>query len=193
MINESPPVLVLVDGMSARATEHMPRLLAEVAAGRMSRQALAAARPTWSRPHYATLITGRTPAQQGIVSNSNGRRVRDTLIDDVHAVDGRELLAGYHWWRDVVGPDLDQAWYYDADDTPDDEVFGVARALMEQHQPLLPVIHPMSVDFAGHQFGGLSSEYFAAARRMDERISAFTAVFRRLAPAGRLLITTDVA
>lgn len=182
-------VVVLADGLrDDTARQGMGYLHALEAAGRARWATLRCEMPSLSRPLYATVVTGRAPVDHGIVSNEqHGQRVDATLFDDVAAAGGASVVAGYHWFRELLaGEVFDPArhrhaavpargvvgasWYFE-DEYPDSHLLADAEALRQAHDPSLVFIHPMGPDHAGHTHGGESPAYLFAARRLDMQLA----------------------
>lgn len=187
-----PLLFVLVDGLSVRGALNMPRLTQLVSTGNMSRWRVQAAQPTWSRPNYATIITGVPPSTHGIQQNEDTRRLTvPTLFERLHEEGERGAIAGYHWWGDLLGDAVDASWYYASDETPDQDVLEHAYELERRSRPAFLLVHPMSVDNAGHQFGGDSLAYERQARDLDVILSDFIETWLQRHRDGSALIGSD--
>ncbi|MCY0898634.1 MAG: alkaline phosphatase family protein [Firmicutes bacterium] len=187
-----PLVFVLVDGLSRRGALAMPGLAALVARGEAFRWSVEVAEPTWSRPNYATLVSGLSPARHGITRNEQRQPLDgETLFDTLRQHGLRTAVAGYHWWNELVGPRVDGAWYYVADDTPDVVVLDQAERLFADIHPHFLLVHLMSVDYAGHREGGYSLAYQEAAQRLDGHLFPFVSAWQERYPHGAVIIGAD--
>jgi predicted AlkP superfamily pyrophosphatase or phosphodiesterase len=200
-------VVVLADGLrDDTARQCMGYLLALQEAGRARWATLSCALPGISRPLYATVVTGRTPLQHGILGNEQvGQAVPGMVFDALHAAGGRSCVAAYHWFRELLAGEafvpeahrhlpvpargvVGASWYWE-DDYPDSHLLADAEWLRRQHAPELLFIHPMGPDHAGHTHGGESPAYAYCARKLDMMLA-------RLAPAWtaagyELIVTSD--
>jgi len=178
-------VLVLVDGLrDDTARRCMGFLLALEEAGRARWDTLRCELPSLSRPLYATLLSGQRPVEHGVVSNAQpGVRCAQTFFDTLHARGKRSAVAAYDWFYELLAgerfePTLHRtapcaargvhagSWYFE-DDYPDAHLLVDAEDLRRRHEPDLLFVHPMGLDNAGHLFGGESTEYEHAARKLD--------------------------
>jgi predicted AlkP superfamily pyrophosphatase or phosphodiesterase len=182
-------VVVLADGLrDDTARQGMGYLHALEAAGRARWCTLRCEMPSLSRPLYATVVTGRTPIEHGIVSNEqHGVAIDGTIFDELAAAGGTSVVAAYHWFRELLTGEtfdpardrlspvpargiVDASWYFE-DDYPDSHLLADAEALRRRHDPSLLFVHPMGPDHAGHQHGGESAAYLFAARRLDMQLA----------------------
>ena len=182
-------VFVLVDGLrddTARRCMGYVRALHE--AGRARWDTLRCELPSLSRPLYATVMSGRLPVDHGVVSNEQrGVRCDETFFDDLHARGKRSVAAAYDWFFELLAGErfepvlhrtaacaargvIAGSWYYE-DDYPDSHLLVDAEDLRRRLQPDLLFVHPMGLDNAGHLFGGESSQYELAARKLDKELS----------------------
>ena len=181
-------IVVLADGLKADVAEScMGYLGALREAGILSQSRFACDLPGLSRPLYATLLTGLTPLQHGILDNGDTRSCGRTILHDARDRGRRVAVVAYHWffellsgnrfdpWTDrdrlPVDAPLDAARWYWEDSYPDSHTLADAEALRRQYDPDWLLIHPMGPDDAGHRHGGHSAEYRYAARRLDSLLS----------------------
>lgn len=200
-------VLLLADGLRAdTARDTMGYLQAHHEAGRARWASLRCELPSLSRPLYATVITGQPPLGHGITSNQQaGQACGTTLFDTLAAQGRRSVVAGYHWFYELLaGQVFDplqhrQAavpargvvgghWYFE-DDYPDSHLLADAEQLRLAHQPELLLVHPMGPDHTGHQHGGESAAYAYCARKLDMLLA--TLLPRWQADGYDLLLTSD--
>lgn len=181
-------VLVLADGLRADvAFECMGYLGALRETGRSVCSQFDCDLPGLSRPLYATLLTGASPLEHGIVSNEEVRSCGHTWLHEVQGAGGRVAAVAYHWFyellsgvrfdpvtdRDLLplnGPLQAARWYFE-DDYPDSHCLADAEAIRLAHQPDWMLVHPMGMDHAGHVHGGESIQYRYAARKLDSLLS----------------------
>ncbi len=69
-------------------------------------------------------------------------------------------------------------------------MFEQAKELTRLYHPDFLLIHPMGVDWAGHFYGGVSEEYFAAVTRMDSLLEEFRIWWKRTTD-GAFLVGAD--
>lgn len=200
-------VLVLLDGLAAaEAAEHMSFLAALTGAGMARHTVLTAELPPLSRPIYATLLTGKTPVETGIVRNTDARVcTAPTLFSRARKAGLTTAAAAYHWMselcnrapfvpsRDRLSDDpalpVSHGLFYTEDAYPDAELFHDAEALRHRYAPDLLLVHSMGIDFAGHAAGASSRPYREAVRAADALLAA--AVPAWLAWGAVVLITSD--
>lgn len=200
-------ILVVSDGLGDSAARTSMGFLEHlVAEGRASRFTSRASLPTNSRPNYETLHTGVVPAVHGITSNlmvcMSGRP--NTFSMAVAAKKSTAAVA-YSWMSELyVKAPFDPAWdtevidpsgavshgrFYFTDEEPDQEVFARAATLVGRYQPEYVLIHPMGCDHAGHEHGGASGAYAAAAELQDAILA--TAVPAWTAAGYTVIVTSD--
>ncbi len=200
-------LLVLLDGLHAAAADtHMGFMAALTGHGRALRWTLDCALPPLSRPLYATLMTGRTPAELGLFHNADARLCPvPTLFHQAHSAGCVTAAAAYCWFSELCnrapfdpGRDrltLDAALpishglFYRRDDYPDEEVFSDAETLRRRCDPHFLLVHSMNIDHAGHCSGGQSAAYRQAVREADGLLSLWLP--RWLAEGYALCVTAD--
>lgn len=183
-------VLVLLDGLAASAAAaHMSYLAALTRAGKARHTGLMAELPPLSRPVYATLLTGKTPLETGIVRNDDARvSPAPTLFARAREAGLVTAAAAYHWISELCnrapfssGRDrfcddgalpIGHGLFYSEDAYPDAELFRDAEALRLRYAPDLLLVHSMGIDFAGHAAGADSPAYRAAVRAADALLAA---------------------
>ena len=200
-------VLVLLDGLTARAAaRHMGFLAALTWGGRARHTGLVAELPPLSRPIYATLFSGLTPLETGILTNEDARACpAPTLFARARDAGLVTAAAAYSWVselcnrapfdapRDRMTDDarlpIAHGLFYSQDAYPDDELFRDAEALRRNFAPHLLLVHSMGIDFAGHTAGAASRAYREAVRAADALLA--THVPRWLGEGASVLITSD--
>lgn len=200
-------ILVLLDGLHAAAADaRMGFMAALVENGDAVRHTLSCALPPLSRPLYATLLTGRAPAELGIFRNDDARLCpAPTLFHHAREAGLVTAAAAYYWFSELCNrapfvPERDRltldptlpishGLFYRRDDYPDEELFGDAEALYRRFSPHLLLVHSMNIDNAGHLSGGDSAAYRQAAREADGLLARH--VPRWLAEGCALCVTSD--
>lgn len=182
-------ILVLLDGLRAAAADsHMGFMAALTEHGDARRLTLDCALPPLSRPLYATLITGRTPADLGLFHNGDARLCPvPTIFHQVRDARRVTAAAAYYWFSELCNrtpfdPGRDRltldatlpighGLFYQRDDYPDEELFHDAEALRRRCAPDLLLVHSMNIDNAGHVSGGHDAAYRQAVREADRLLS----------------------
>ena len=200
-------VFLLIDGLRADiARDYMGYLQALNEAGRAQWSTLRCELPSLSRPLYATVISGKTPLDHGIVGNGQaGQRCGSTLFDDLAAAGCSSAVAAYHWFfellsgqrfdplqhRHAILPEVgvQAASWYCEDEYPDSHLLADAEHLRQSVNPDLLWVHPMGLDSAGHQAGGESVVYSMAARKLDMMLARLLPVWH--AAGYDVLLTSD--
>lgn len=173
--------------------------------------------PTISGPSWLSILTARTQEEHGVIDNTFlGRRtpVDEDLLARAWRADPSTRTVALSSWPGIAHPDgpgpvvstraeqidaglhknivIDRA---DHDDDPDAEVCRQALIELDECTPDVAFVYFWMTDHAGHASGGLSTEYDAAIRTTDARVSQLIdAVERRVAEAGEewlVAITTD--
>ena len=182
------------DGSPAAPAPALARLVEQGGLHRMTMEV-----PTISGPGWSSLLTGTTHAVHGVFDNSfHGNRLGDTtdfLSRAVFADPRRSTFAASGWPPivDPAGPGpiiatrLDQQrlgrhrivvrdgetyGYRSADG----EIAAWGRMALRDAGPDASFIYLGEVDEAGHLYGGASTEYTAAIRRVDEHLGGMLAV-----------------
>ena len=200
-------IFVLLDGLAATtARPCMGYMQSLVDAGTARYTELNAELPPLSRPIYATLLSGKRPAESGITHNDDTRPCPEPHIFSCAQAAGlKTAAAAYHWMSELCNarpfePARDRhtdnpalpiahGLFYCTDAYPDDEVFHDAASLQLRHNPHLLLVHSMGIDNAGHLHGADSREYRTAARRADGLLARW---LPRWVEAGyAVLVTSD--
>lgn len=200
-------LFVLLDGLNDETAERcMSGMRALVDAGQARKTALTCGLPPLSRPIYAALLSGFSPAKCGILHNDDARLCPAPTFFQHASRAGLRTAAAAHYWiselcnaapfepardRLTINTALPVAHglFYCNDAYPDDEVFHDAEALCHNYSPDLLLVHSMGIDWAGHGFGAHSAEYRQAAREADGLLARFLP--RRLAEGYTVLVTAD--
>jgi len=200
-------ILILIDGLGYQTSvNHCGYLEARVASGTARRTRLVAELPSMSRPLYETVHTGVAPVVHGITSNDTVQCSKmPNIFGEVRRAGGGTAAAAFSWFselynsapfdrmREAVQLDGDGAIqhgvFYEAEDTPDREVFQSASALLHRHAPDYMLLHPMASDHIGHKYGGDSRQYRTNATRVDTLVAEFAPAWEGL--GYRIMVTAD--
>ncbi|SDF17539.1 alkaline phosphatase family protein [Desulfovibrio legallii] len=199
--------LVLLDGLNAATARRcLAALRALEEAGTARYTALDCALPPLSRPLYAALFSGLSPARSGILRNDDPAPCPGpTIFSLARAAGLTTAAAAYHWVHELCnGTPYDPArhrltddpalpishgLFYDQDAYPDPALFADAACLCRRFAPHLLLVHSMGVDWAGHCHGAESREYRDAARLADGLLARW---LPRWMDAGyAVLVTSD--
>lgn len=200
-------VFVLLDGLgAATARRCMSCLRALTEAGQARFTELEAELPPLSRPLYATLLSGLSPARSGILRNDDARLCpAPTIFQRARDAGLSTAAAAYSWMSELCNrapfePERDRltddpalpighGLFYSQDAYPDDELFRDAEALRLRYGPDLLLAHSMGIDFAGHAAGADTPAYREAARAADGLLARYLP--RWLDAGYAVLITSD--
>jgi predicted AlkP superfamily pyrophosphatase or phosphodiesterase len=200
-------IFVLLDGLSARtARTCMGYLEALREAGTIFGGSVLCELPARSRPLYHCLVTGRRPAESGLVHNSLCIAPNPSpSCFHLARERGRTTAAAAFFWfsellnaapfvperdRLTVSPDapVQYGLFYSPDSYPDAQTFEDAEALRVRHDPHLLLIHCLGADPAGHR-RGLGAAYRNAVRESDMLLARFMPHW--LARGYQVMITGD--
>ena len=200
-------IYIVIDGLAWReGRDCMGFLQGLCASGQAALYKVICELPSMSRPLYETLLTGKTPVQSGICSNDVCRLSHH---DSVFSLAGRAGLvtaaAAFHWFSELYNrapfsPERDRytadetlniryGCFYHTENYPDSHLYLDAEHLRRRYDPDILFIHPMGVDYAGHQHGHDSPQYRNAARACDFHLSSLLQSW--LAAGYQVLITAD--
>lgn len=162
--------------------------------------------PTLSRPLYEVLLTGTPVSINGITTNSIARRSHQVSLFQLARQQGlTTAAAAYHWFSELYNQypfdpftdreqhhldrSIQHGKFYFEDAYPDSHLFADAEVLRQDWQPDLMLVHPMGLDYAGHNFGSDSKQYRKQALSTDSLLAQYLPVWRS---AGyEILITAD--
>lgn len=200
-------IFVLLDGLAAATAQPCMGYMQSLAdAGTARYTELIGELPPLSRPIYATLLSGKRPAESGITHNDDTRPCPlPNIFSRAQAAGLTTAAAAYHWMSELCNsrpfdPARDRCtdnpalpiahgMFYCTDAYPDDETFHDAASLQLRYNPHLLLVHSMGIDNAGHIYGAESREYRNAARRADGLLARW---LPRWAEAGyAVLVTSD--
>lgn len=200
-------IFVLLDGLNAKtARSCMSFLNALDEAAQISHVTLTSFLPPLSRPLYACLLSGLTPANSGIVRNEDTQLCpAPTFFHQARKVGLTTAAAAYYWFSELCNlspfnPARDRltvntslpiahGLFYSDDAYPDAELFRDAEALRHRVSPDLLLVHSMGIDWAGHCHGGTSVPYTQAVRHADSLLARYLPLW--LKEGYSLLITSD--
>ena len=210
-------LLVGIDGLRAdlATAPRAPHLHALMARGATA--AMTIATPTISGPSWATLLTGATVAEHGVVDNRFvGSRLAEfpDLLSQAWSADPSRTTFAAAAWPPLVDPAGVGPVIHTRDDqrraerhrvvvrdgetygyrTADAEIADVAVAGLRAAGPDVSFVHFSDVDEAGHVYGAVSRQYVAAIGRVDAHLGRLLAVVDHRARAGErwtLAVTTD--
>lgn len=207
---ETTVYLIVVDGLRAdfgkRYFNGLNRWLEE---GKAAYTKLRSGLPSDSRPSYALIATGVDGSVNTITSNGSRQRCPVPNIFGLARQKGlRTGGAMYHWWSELFNKtpfdpatdyrqydlerDIQDGYFYNADETPDEVIFEKAREIRAHSRPHLLVIHPMSVDYAGDNLGGAASAaYRENCIRVGELSHQFIKEVMAEEPGAYFIVTAD--
>lgn len=164
-------VLVIIDGLGAARALDLPVL--NRLRGRGVSAVASSELPTLSRPNFAAILTGATPADSGVRSNDYAWALPiDSVFARVRAAGGEAAFAT------DTSPSVGQMFaddLADASQAPWAGGLDRAGALAVARRYPLVVLLPGSVDRAGHAAGANSAAYREAARAVDDQIGRILA------------------
>lgn len=202
-----PIVLIVLDGLRFDVAQtQMGYLNHLVEVGQASLHCIRAELPTLSRPLYEVLLTGTPVTVNGITANDVVRPSHQTSVFHLATQAGlTTAAAAYSWfselyngcpfegWRDRQQHDntrpIQHGLFYWDDGYPDSHLLADAELLRRDHQPDFLLVHPMGIDYTGHQFSGESTEYRIKAIATDSLLSHYLP--RWLDAGYTILITAD--
>lgn len=193
MTNDSHFLLIGIDGLRVGdigTTVQAPIVGTVLAKGRVARIEMEV--PTLSGPGWASILTGATHAEHGVLDNDfhdHKLHLYPDLLSraffanhDVHTF----AAAG---WSPLVDPAADPIVSSRPDQQrhgqhhvvfrnvmtygyggADGEVAGAALTYIEEHGPRASFLHFCETDYAAHMHGATSAEYAAAIRNIDGHI-----------------------
>ncbi len=182
-------IFILLDGLCAKTVvESMPFLHKGCIENKGQYGTFITENPPLSRPVYATLFTGLSPQQTGIVSNETWQfplpLLHNSFLAKMHQAGHVCAFAAYHWMYELYMGEkflptkhrmyfsaqekvIQHGIFYSEDTYPDSHVFQDAVFLQQQYSPDFLCIHTMNIDDTGHKHGGHSTAYALAAHKVD--------------------------
>lgn len=180
-------IIILIDGLSFESAENCFCFVESLVRNGLAKKfSLLSCLPPISRPAYATILTGRSPLEHGILSNDSKKSLSFPTFFSFAIERGcQTAAAAYSWFFELCNnsfwqPDLhrmvddlaspiNHGMFYGSDNYPDEELFADANFLWRKFHPDLLLIHPMGVDFAGHS--GSINAYLNACSVMDDLLA----------------------
>lgn len=200
-------ILIVLDGLAYKiAEECMGFVQALREQGQATLYKVQCELPSMSRPLYETILTGVTPAVSGIVHNQVVRNSNQQSVFSLAREAGLSTAAAaFHWFselynespynavRDRHTVDTEQliqygSFYHDGQ-YPDSHLYLDAELLRRRYDPDFLLVHPMSIDEAGHRSGLDSSHYRNTARRSDKELSEYLPIW--IEAGYQIIITAD--
>lgn len=199
-------IFIIVDALSLRASKRMGYMMHLVEEKKAFFCGVKAELPTLSRPLYEVLLTGTPCYKNNITNNMIVRRSTEKSVFELCKENGlKTAAAAYHWISELYNrapfehirdreqkdetQNIQHGKFYFEDQYPDSHLFLDAEVLREEYDPNFLLIHPMGVDYAGHQFGGNSKEYYESAIRMDFILGMFIPTWQQL--GYKIVVTAD--
>jgi len=162
--------------------------------------------PSMSRPLYETILTGVTPAVSGIIHNQVVRNSNQKSVFSLAREAGLSTAAAAsHWFSELynestynavrdshtvdTGKLIQYGFFYHDVQYPDGHLYLDAELLRRRYDPDFLLIHPMSIDAAGHRSGLDSSHYRNTTRRSDKELSEYLPAW--IEAGYQIIITAD--
>lgn len=200
-------ILIILDGLRFDVAQSSMGFLAHlIEVSQASLYKVIAELPTLSRPLYEGLLTGTPASMHGITTNSIVRRSHQVSLFYLARQQGlTTAAAAYHWFSELYNQcpfdpftdreqhhlerSIQHGKFYFEDTYPDSHLFADAEVLQQNWQPDFMLVHPMGLDYAGHNFGSDSKQYRKQALTTDSLLAQYLPVWRS---AGyKILITAD--
>ncbi|MCX7951829.1 MAG: alkaline phosphatase family protein [Clostridiales bacterium] len=161
--------LIIIDGLRLDTISSMPFIKNLIDSNIASFSISKAEKPTLSRPGYMRILTGSPTNINGIFSNIQHIPSPILGISDLALYKKlKTSLCGYFWVYELFPFTFhNKNIYY----IRDGKTFSDSMNILSKYSPDFFIIHPMSVDNAGHKFGGYSNEYKNEAIKIDYEIS----------------------
>ncbi len=200
-------ILIVLDGLAYKTAEECMGFIKS-----LSEQGLATLYkvqcelPSMSRPLYETILTGVAPAKSGIVHNQVVRNSNQKSVFSLASEAGLSTAAAaFHWFSELYNESpyspvrdrhtadteklIQYGTFYHDGNYPDSHLYLDAELLRRRHDPDFLLVHPMSVDEAGHRSGLDSSHYRNTARRSDKELSEYLPTW--IEAGYQIMITAD--
>lgn len=171
-------IFVLLDACGYEmATEYLGYLEHLVDYGMASKYKVRGELPSMSRPMYETIMTGVPSHVHGITCNEIVRRSNQKSVFNLCRENGLTSGAAVYFWmselynhapfnkysdRFLFNKEetlIDYGIFYWEDSYPDFHLFQDGEFIRKTYKPDFMMYHPMSIDTAGHKYGGNSAEY----------------------------------
>ncbi len=164
-------ILIVLDGLAYKTAEQCMGFVQSLGEqGHATLYKIQCELPSMSRPLYETILTGVSPAVSGIVHNQVVRNSNQQSVFSLAREAGLSTAAAaFHWFselynespynpvRDRHTADTEQliqygTFYHDGK-YPDGHLYLDAELLRRRYDPDFLLVHPMSIDQAGHRSG----------------------------------------
>ncbi len=211
---EQVPVLLLsIDGFSSEyLTKHKPKHLLQLANNGLSASSLTSVFPSKTFPNHLSIVTGKYPAEHGIIANSFYRRDKkstysmgDGRLDPswlkaepiwITAEKQGIKSASYFWPESTTSINgITQTYSYPYDGTTSNETrinqILDWLQLPEAQQPKLITGYFSLIDDAGHNHGTDAQETKFAVEKVDSFIGQFMSRLDNLNIEVNLIIVSD--
>jgi hypothetical protein len=169
-------LLIIVDALRVDASLRMPTLERMRVDG--ADRVVQAGEPSLSLPGWTVMTTGGWQEQNGFASNFVERPVElDSIFQAARRAGLSSSITGPDSYEQLYGGQVDTIVVFVAPEDPYTDLEGVMqqdRDILQAALELdsnLRLVHFISVDNAGHGFGGASAEYEAAAQAVDIHIA----------------------
>ncbi|MBL4692777.1 MAG: alkaline phosphatase family protein [Magnetovibrio sp.] len=200
-------ILIVLDGLAYRTAEQcMGFIQALKEQKKATLYKIQCELPSMSRPLYETILTGVVPAVSGITDNQVNRNSNQQSVFSLAQQAGKTTAAAaFHWVselynlspydaiRDRHTMDIEKmiqyGLFYHDGDYPDSHLYLDAELLRLRHDPDFLLIHPMSIDEAGHRSGLDSAHYRNTVRHSDKELSKYLPTW--IEAGYQILITAD--
>ncbi len=184
-------ILIILDGLRFDVAQtSMGYLTHLVEIKKASLYKVKAELPTLSRPLYEVLLTGVPTSVSGITANEVVRLSDQESVFHLAVNHGlTTAAAAYSWFSELyngspfdpfterqqhnIRQPIQHGLFYWSDDYPDSHLFADGEMLRLGCQPDFMLVHPMGIDYAGHCFGGESSEYRNRTIAMDSLLAQY--------------------
>lgn len=167
--NNNKVCLIIIDGLRLDAINSMPFVKNLIDSNKALFSISKVEKPTISRPGYMRILTGSSTDINGIFSNI--QHIPSPILGISDLAISKKLktsLCGYFWVYELFPFTFHHKYIYYI---RDGKTFSDSMNILTSSTPDFFIIHPMSVDNAGHQFGGFSNEYKKEAQKIDYEIS----------------------
>lgn len=206
-MKQNTVILIILDGLANEiAVQALGCVHGFIEAGIAKHQSIQCELPSMSRPLYETILTGKTPYESGIYTNSICRMsTQKSIFHYARKAGLTTAAAAYHWVSELYNQSpydrfkhrhqhdqskpIQHGIFYHQDHYPDEALFQDAEYLRTAFAPDFMVIHPMNIDDTGHKFGVDSPQYLQKARTADYIIGEFAPTW--VEQGYQLLITSD--
>ncbi|MFK5950775.1 MAG: alkaline phosphatase family protein [Methylococcales bacterium] len=200
-------ILIVLDGLAYKIAEQcMGFVQALGEQGQATLYKVQCELPSMSRPLYETILTGMTPAVSGIVHNQVIRNSNQKSVFSLAREAGLSTAAAaFHWFSELYNESpynavrdrhtvdteklIQYGSFYHDGQYPDGHLYLDAELLRRRYDPDFLLVHPMSIDEAGHRSGLDSSHYRNTTRRSDKELSEYLPIW--IEAGYQIIITAD--